>query len=373
MNIKQDNFILKNRYFRNLFTYIFVFSILTPVISSKGLGSEQLKSKIGELVKGKSQMGLIIGLIKGGERFTFSYGSKSGDDKNLPDEKTVFEIGSITKTFTGIILADMILKKELSDKDPVSKFISKEKLKLPETDGKEITLKDLAQHISGIPGMPDNTGDIRKKENPFSDYTPEKMFESLNRCKLDFPTGTKHRYSNSGFGLLGYILTLKSGMTYEELVTERIFKPLGMKNSSIELTDAQKKNIATGYNLKLEMKPFWTTTDILNGSGFIKSDLSDMFLFLEAIMGKNSELKEAIELASSEQRDGYPGTWIGFGWYTEFMKNGEKIVCHNGATGGFYAFIGFNKVTRVGVIILSNHKNYKELDPLGYQILTEIR
>ncbi len=373
MNIKRYFSVSKYFYSIYLFTFIFLFSVLISVLPAKRSESELLKSKISEFVKGKSRMGLIIGLIRGGKRFTFSYGHKSKEDKNPPDEHTVFEIGSITKTFTGVILADMILKKELYDTDPVSKFISKEKLKLPETDGKEITLKDLAMHISGIPAMPDNLGDFRKKENPFSDYTPEKMFESLNRCKLDFPTGTKHRYSNSGFGLLGYILAEKSGLTYEKLVNERIFKPLGMKNSSLELTDAQKKNIASGYNLTLEKKSFWNTTDILNGSGFIKSDLSDMFLYLEAVMGKDSSLKSAFELASSEQRDGYPGTWIGYGWYTELMKNGEKIVDHNGATGGFYAFVGFNKLTRVGVIILSNHKNYKELDPLGYKILTEIR
>jgi len=373
MHNKQGSFISKNCYSIQLITILFLFSVFTLNLPSKVSELELVSSKIKEFAKGKSRMGLIIGLVRGGKRYSYSYGYKSAEDKNPPDENTVFEIGSITKTFTGIILADMILKKELSDTDPVSKFIPKEKLKLPETNGREITLRDLAQHISGIPGMPDNIGDFRKKENPFSDYTPEKMFEFLNRCKLDFPIGSNHRYSNSGFGLLGYILAEKSGLTYEELVTDRIFKPLGMKNSSIELTDAQKKNIATGYNLKLEQKPFWTTTDILNGSGFIKSDLSDMFLYLEAAMGGNTLLRQVIELASAEQRAGYPGTWIGYGWYTEFMKNGDKVVTHNGATGGFYAFIGFNKVTRVGVIILSNHKNYKELDSLGYQIMTEIR
>ena len=267
----------------------------------------------------------------------------------------------------------MVLKKEISDSDPVSKFISKDKLRLPETNGKEITLRDLAHHISGIPAMPDNIGDYREKADPFSDYTAEKMFESLNRCKLDFPTGLKHRYSNSGLGLLGYILTLKTDQTYEEMVSERIFKPLGMKNSSIILTDKQKMNIATGYNLALEEQSFWTTTDVLNGSGSIKSTLNDMFLYLEAAMGKDSVLKKAFELAVSEQRDAYPDSWIGYGWYTELLKNGEKVVTHNGATGGFYAFIGWNKVSKVGVIILSNHKNYRELDALGYKILKDIK
>ncbi len=84
-------------------------------------------------------------------------------------------------------------------------------------------------------------------------------------------------------------------------------------------------------------------------------------------------MKNAFELAISEQRDAYPDSWIGYGWYTELLKNKEKIVAHNGATGGFYAFIGFNKVTNVGVIILSNHKNYRELDPLGYKVLTDIK
>jgi len=336
-------------------------------------GPDPLKVRISTIVKGKSKVGLLVGLIKDGKRHVFRYGRRSLTDNRVPDGDTVFEIGSITKTFTGTILADMVLKKELSDTDPVSKFIPQDTLKLPLTDGKEITLRDLAQHVSGIPAMPDNIPDLLTRPNPLSGYTPEMMFQSLNRCKLDFPTGSRHSYSNSGFGLLAYILTVKSEKTYEQLVTDRIFTPLGMTNSTVELTEKQKKNISTGYSFLVEEQPYWTATDILSGSGFIKSTLNDMFLYLEAVMGKETVLKQAFGIASSELRDGYPGTWIGYGWYTELMKNGEKIVCHNGATGGFYAFIGFSKSTGVGLIILSNHKNYRELDPLGYEILTKIR
>ena len=84
-------------------------------------------------------------------------------------------------------------------------------------------------------------------------------------------------------------------------------------------------------------------------------------------------MKNAFELAISEQRDAYPDSWIGYGWYTDLLKNGDKAVNHNGGTGGFYAFIGFNKTSNVGVIILSNHKNSRVLGPLGYKVLTDIK
>ena len=350
---------------------LFIFSQGIYVSADDSYG--EIKEKLDSIVKGRYKVGLIVGITWRGKRYTFPYGIKSLEDEVPPDGDTVFEIGSITKTFTAVILAQMYLDGEISLNDPASKYLPSDKVMLPEAERKVITIKHLAVHTSGIPSMPSNAGEFREIENPFKDYSIEKFYQFLSSCKLEFPPGTRHKYSNSGYGLLGHILARASGKSYERILHEKVFDPLEMKNSSLVLASEQMKNLAAGYDLKKNRKSNWTAREVLQGSGFIKSTLNDMFNYLEAAMGlKSTCLDRAFKLATSPVQEGYPGSEICLGWYIERIKNGIKVISHSGSTGGYYAFIGFDLSRTTGVIVLCNNMFDKSTDAIGFEILSSL-
>ena len=154
--------------------------------------------------KYKKTVGIVVGVINEEGRKVISYGTLSQGGSREVDGSTVFEIGSITKVFTALLLADMAESGELSLDDPIAKFLP-ESVKVPSKDDKQISLLHLATHTSGLPRMPDNfhPADL---ENPYADYTVEKMYEFLSGYTLTRGIGTRIEYSNYGCGLLGHIL-----------------------------------------------------------------------------------------------------------------------------------------------------------------------
>jgi CubicO group peptidase (beta-lactamase class C family) len=343
--------------------------------SGKDNGTLTLKQAIDNIVNPRLKVGAIIGVILKNQRHVFAYGKKERNGNEPPDSNTVFEIGSNTKTFTAIMFAHMHLKGIVNLEDNAEKYLPADKVTLPASNGTKITLLHLAAHTSGIPSMPSNLEENRTNPaDPFSTYTVDNMYEFLNNCTLDFPVGSRHKYSNAGMGLLGLILARANGTSYEELLFQRLLNPLGMKNSSLFLTDAQRQNLATGYDGDLKPVSTWTAADCLQGAGFIKSTLNDMFIYLEANMGLiDTPLRQAMDAAHEPRVKAPWGEYCGLGWYTGEIEDGQKIINHNGATGGYYAYIGFNKQLKTGVTVLCNNKYSKESDEIGPLILKTLK
>jgi D-alanyl-D-alanine-carboxypeptidase/D-alanyl-D-alanine-endopeptidase len=242
---------------------------------------------------------------------------------------------------------------------------------IPASNGTKINLTHLATHTSGISSMPDNL-DVHQANpgDPFSSYTVDHMYKFINTCTLEFPVGSRHQYSNAGMGLLGLTLALANGTSYEELLKQRLLIPLGMYNTTLFLTDGQRQNLATGYDSELNPVSTWTATDCLQGAGFIKSTLNDMFIYLEANMGLlDNPLRQAMDMAHEPRVQAPWGEHCGLGWYTAQFEDGQVIINHNGATGGYYAYIGFNKSLATGVIVLCNNKYDSGSDEIGPRIL----
>ena len=314
----------------------------------------------------KQCAGIAVGIINEKGNQVIGYGAlRKSDGSVMPDRDTVFEIGSVTKVFTTLLLADMVGRGEVALSDPASKYLPPT-VTMPSRDGCEITLLDLATHTSALPSLPDNFRPVDGL-NPYADYTVPQMYAALSNCKLTREIGKKYEYSNLGMGLLAHILANRAGTDYETLVAERITKPLGMNDTAITLTTKMRKRLAAGHSEALEEVKNWDLPT-LAGAGALRSTVGDMIKFVEASMGKTeSPLSAAIGLQTETRFPaGSPNLSIALAWHKSAIKGGE-IVWHNGQTGGFHSFIGFDKKRGVGVVVLAN--TAADIDDIGLHLL----
>lgn len=314
----------------------------------------------------KQGMGIVVGLVEADGNQFMGYGSLNKNDQTTkPDGDTVFEIGSATKVFTSLLLADMVCRGEVALGDPVSKYLPKT-VKMPSREGREITLLDLATHTSALPRLPTNFSPA-DNQNPYADYTVDNMYAFLSGCKLTRNIGEKYEYSNLGAGLLGHVLALRAGTDFESLVATRICKPLGMTSTSIALTPDMKKRLALGHDQSLSEVKNWDL-NTLAGAGAIRSTVKDMLRFVEANMGKTkTDLLDAMNLQQATRAEaGAPNMSIALGWH-KIPSFGEEVVWHNGQTGGYHSFIGFDKKRGVGVVVLANAA--LDIDDIGRHLL----
>ncbi|WP_339751799.1 serine hydrolase [uncultured Winogradskyella sp.] len=306
---------------------------------------------------------ISLAYIDGDEVSYFNYGKTEIENGKQVNENTVYEIGSISKVFTTILLADEVLKGNMKLTDPISNYLPKT-LTVPQRNGKVITLKDLATHTSGLPRMPDNFSPA-DYSNPFEDYTVKQLYEFLSTYNLTRDIGVMYEYSNLGMGLLGHLLELHTGETYEDLVISRITKPLGMTSTGIVFTDAMKEKLALGHNDQLEVVSNWDI-HTLSGAGAIRSTASDMVKFIKAnISTTNTALNRAMKLsqqvAFSDESKNFK---IALAWH---FANNNTIIWHNGGTGGYRAFAGFLNNTNKGVVVLTN--SVSSVDAIGLKLL----
>jgi len=289
-----------------------------------------------------------------------------GDNRPVNGD-TVFEIGSITKVFTSLLLMDMVKKGEVALDDPVSKFLPST-VKVPERNGRKITLQDLSTQSSGLPRMPSNFAP-KDPTNPYADYSVDQFYQFLSGYQLTRDIGEKYEYSNLGVGLLGHALALRAGTSYETLVKTRITGPLEMTSTSITLTPAMKARFATGYDGDLKAVPAWDLPTFA-GAGALRSTVNDMLTFLAANLGYTvTPLAPAMAAEISIRRPtGTEGMEIAYAWHI-LTKDGKSMIWHNGGTGGFRTFAGFDPQTRLGVVVLSNVSSAEGVDDIGRHLL----
>jgi serine-type D-Ala-D-Ala carboxypeptidase/endopeptidase len=341
--------------------------ILISASSMATIKTQALQSALEQRIAANpTSAGIVVGIVDDKQVRIISAGQADKTNHQKLTDDTLFEIGSITKTFTGILLADMSLKGEVNLDDPIVNYLPKG-VTMPTRNGKTIRLRDLATHTSGLPRLPTNFT-YKNISNPYVDYSVENLYEFLSHYQLTRDIGSTAEYSNLGMGLLGHVLALKAGKSYEELVTERILIPLGMTDTSISLSTAQKKRIATGHDITGKATSLWDIPT-LAGAGALRSSAHDMMIYLQANMGIiKTPLREAIVLSQQFQQPFGSNTLsIGLAWQTEKTPEGN-VVWHNGGTGGFRSFIGFNQLTRQGVFVLINSND--NADAIGQAILT---
>ena len=312
-------------------------------------------------------IGIVVGLIGPEGRRVIAYGHlEKGDPRPLSGD-TVFEIGSATKVFTSLILADMVERGEVALDDPVAKYLPPG-VKMPERNGRVITLVDLATHTSGLPRLPANLSP-KDPGNPYADYSVDQLYQFLSGYQLTHDIGSQYEYSNLGGGLLGHVLARRAGTDYETLVRTRICDPLGMNNTRITLTPEMKSRLAVGHNQALDSVENWDLPT-LAGAGALRSTANDTLSFLAANLGYiKSPLAPAMAAMLKVRRPtGQPGLEVAVAWHIWTM-NGKEIVWHNGGTGGYRSFMGFDPQARIGVVALSNTFTAVGVDDIGRHVL----
>lgn len=395
---------IKSRIFGTIFVVgsVFVLTQMTwqfgklpentlPMRSTNNFAEDSKDAALHEIVAqivgpmAQKHVGLMVVTIADEARDISGFGRVNLDsDSSPPDAETIFELGSLSKVFTGILLAESINRADLSLQATAASLLP-ELADLPDAQAASITLEHLATHTSGLPRMP--AGAFRPSAfwnafiagDSYQHYTEADLLTVLAKKTSRSAPGERLRYSNAGFGLLGHILSQRYGLEYQALIKTMIAEPLGMKDTGVTLDNEQEARFAAGYRGYFHIGAYylgqrsahWNFPNCVAGAGGLRSTANDMLAFLAANMGRmTSEITPALRRSHEILFSG-DAVQIGMAWFHKTLPtSGESIIWHNGETGGFSSFLGFSANGRVGVCVLNN--SARSVDHIGEAILESL-
>ena len=326
-----------------------------PVATSNRLRSAQdrkVDTAARSYIQKSNTVGVSIGVIKNGQVSLYNYGEMVKGGGHLPTGETLYEIGSITKTFTSALLAYYVNEGKIKLTDPIIKYLPDSVAANPQLKG--ITLVNLSNHTSGLPTLPDNlAAQIPFDQlNPYKNYNKQLLFAYLKDCRLTTKPGEKYVYSNLAVGLLGVILEKISGQSFEQMVGELICKPLGMKNTVQHLYPMLTPRFAPVYNDDGRQTAPWDF-DVLAPCGSLRSTVNDLVLYARANLNDNGPGSLAKAFKLTHEVTFASDAKLGLAWHI-ILVDGVSYYFHDGGTYGSSSFLAFNKEKNLAVIVLSN-------------------
>jgi serine-type D-Ala-D-Ala carboxypeptidase/endopeptidase len=335
-----------------------------PVASSQNLTDEWVQKAAAPLVENRVVDGLSIGYIEG-DHFGIVHLGSANQAKQKATFSTIYELGSVSKLFTSLLLADAVVRGEI-DLNAAADVSNPAGIRFPSRDGQSIRWIDLSTHRTGLPRLATNMP-VTDLVNPYREYDSKKAAEFLNQYKLPRKRGESQEYSNFAVSVLGYLVAAKAGKSYEQLLRERIADPLEMTDCTVSLSSDQLKRFATPHNKFGSVASPWTFAD-LPGAGGVHATMRDMMRFAKAQLNPPSgKLGEAIELAWKQQTEAdASGSAMGLGW---MIAGDGETRWHNGGTGGFSTYLIINRQAKCAVIVLCNTAVRNEVDQLGMKLL----
>jgi serine-type D-Ala-D-Ala carboxypeptidase/endopeptidase len=315
------------------------------------------------------RVGLVVGYLHGGEEWVGGYGRLRAGGADAPDGRTLFEIGSITKVFTGLLLADLAEHGIVGLDDPLARYLPAS-VRVPASAGREITLADLSSHAAGLPRNP--RGMLRRwlrdRRNPFAGLSVEEVQEGLARTRLRRRPGQRARYSNLGVGLLGQALERAAGQPYGRLVRERICLPLGMPDTVVAPSGDQAARLAVGHTRRGRPVPRFEVA-ALAGAGALRSTATDMLRFLRANLDPaGTPLAAPLERIQQPRLRRGRGMQMGLGWLiVRSPEPAGPLLWHDGGTSGFRSFVAVARDRGIAVVVLSNTARF--VDRLGLRLV----
>lgn len=335
-----------------------------PSAVSRNLTDEWVENAAGRLIENRVVDGLSIGYIEGKHWGIVHLGSSTRVGKNA-DNLTLYELGSVSKLFTSLLLADAVVRGEIKLAAPTD-VPNSAGIRLPARDGRQATWLDLSTHRSGLPRLPDNLS-LTEPTNPYREYDAKMAAAFLNQYELPRRPGETQEYSNLGASVLGCFVAENAGKSYDELLQERIAEPLQMTDCTVSLRGNQKERLALPHDKFGSSTPPWTFAD-LPGAGGIRATMRDMMRFAKAqLTPPGGTLGDAIELAWKQHTAAdVSGPAMGLGW---MIAGDGQTRWHNGQTGGSSATIFVNRELKCAIVVLCNTAVANEIDKLAMQLM----
>jgi len=324
---------------------------------------------------------IVVGIVTTNGTQVSGYGNISSSNDTKVDGSTVFDIASIAKTFVTIVLANMVKQGLVNLDDPIEKYLPTNNITVPSYNGHKITLEDLATHTSGLPDFP--AGWIRNHS-----YTTQQVYDFISNTTLSSEPGIKADYSDIGLGLLGHILSLRTGVSFDQLVKDRILNVLAMDStgmrmntSGIAVPEDIKSRYAKGHiagkEVNLEFIP-----ETIQSAGAMYSTIDDLLKYLSANIGLiQTKINDAMQethlirhsfgnsLEDTSDHKSLTGDYIGLGW-TVTTDFGREVIWHTGSIDGYTSIIGFNPSKQIGLVILCgcDYSDYSPLEMINLAI-----
>jgi serine-type D-Ala-D-Ala carboxypeptidase/endopeptidase len=307
-----------------------------------------LAERVDALAGTEDGIGIVVGVIDPRGRRIVSYGHLNQSDPRPLTGDTVFEIASVTKGFTGLLLAAMVQTGEVALSDPAGKYLAAD-VKLPERNGRSITLLDLATHTSGLPFMP--AGDP-----PSSDAD---LYAFLATYKLPRDIGDQWEYSNIDYWLLSQALAARAGTKYEDLLLKRVLRPLKLTHTAFTPSTTMKATLSVGHDASLQPAPPFSALAgyaVMPAAGGLYSTVDDLLTVASVAIGyQRSPLAPAIAASVRTRRPMQsPGREQALGWIV-ITEGPERLIFHDGGSFGYASAIAWDPARRIGVAVLSNH------------------
>jgi CubicO group peptidase (beta-lactamase class C family) len=333
--------------------------------------------------RGKS-IGLVVAVVTPTNATIMTFGRPSLSSGAQTRADTLFELGSITKTFTALALARAIERGTVRLEQSVQELLPPG-VELPE-EAHGVTLRHLTTHTSGFPRLAGNQSPLRGLgmllfgSDPYAGYSEADLLEGVRTVKLQSKAATNSCYSNFGMTLLGHLLATKAGSSYEALVKREVCLPLDMTDTTVTLDRTQATRAAQGYRAVLRCGPLvlalrsdpWFVGNNLGGAGALRSTATDMLKYLQANMHPEGQpLEHALSESHRKLFQEDERTAFGMNWILSQSKRLQRpIIWHNGGTGGFRSFLGFTGDSRWGVLVLSN--SGEGVDDLAIELLRDL-
>ncbi|MFD8780857.1 serine hydrolase domain-containing protein [Kitasatospora sp. NPDC059599] len=328
-------------------------------------------------------VGAVVAGLAGGDTEIRGTG-RTGPGGGTPGPDTLFEIGSVTKVFTSLVLARLALDGTVRLDEPLAEVLADARdgrVVVPARGGQPITLRHLATHSAGLPRLPRGMlvrALLRPNDpDPYAHCTAEHVLDGLARTRLGTAPGRGFRYSNLGAGLLGLALAHRAGTGYEELVTREVCEPLGLVDTLVRSGAERSGRLAHGHTQGGRPVPSWDMA-ALPGMGGLRSTAADLAILLRAQLAADREpespLTPAIMLTRETRHRVNPFAWMYLGWLGHRLhsqQGGHLQIWHNGGTGGFRSFVAFDPETQVGVVVLANTR--RSVDPVGTALLRRLQ
>ncbi|MCU0436514.1 MAG: beta-lactamase family protein [Raineya sp.] len=314
-----------------------------------------VQKAVTQYMSNENVSGLSVGVIENGKMFTYHFGEMKKGTKQLPTNETLYEIGSITKTFTGIILANNVKEGKINLHDDIRKYLDGDYPNL-QYKNTPIQLVHLSNHTSRLPSQPLIVNTRKDPFDPKQVFTEKILTDILHNIKIDTIPGTKIEYSNFAVSLLGHILEKVNNLTYEQLLEKYIFTPTKMTQSKINFTKNDFKNYAQGYNVAGDTVNYWRNK-LVEPAGGIRSTTKDMLLYMKAQLEAQ---KETATWLSHQLTTGDHKRGKGLNWGISTTKKGYLVWSHDGGTNGFSSLCLIYPELNSGIILLTNNGNHND-------------